>query len=121
MLGNKQNVFDDFQAAAQYLIDNKYTSNNKWVLLILFPWLTVNLCCKIKIQSSYWFKDSTSELNACYIGKFGNPVFWIGCIWSLYVFLCRLIINGGSNGGLLVGACLNQRPDLFACGIAQVG
>ena len=61
MLGRKQNVFDDFYAAAQWLIDHQYTSPSK------------------------------------------------------------LAIRGGSNGGLLVGAAITQRPELFAAAVPSVG
>ncbi|EPN4985072.1 prolyl oligopeptidase family serine peptidase [Vibrio alginolyticus] len=57
----KQNVFDDFIAAAEYLIENDYTSSD------------------------------------------------------------RLAIRGGSNGGLLVGACMTQRPELFKVALPAVG
>lgn len=57
----KQNVFDDFIAAAEHLINNKYTDNQ------------------------------------------------------------HLAIVGGSNGGLLVGACMTQRPDLYKVCVPEVG
>ncbi|WP_431293222.1 prolyl oligopeptidase family serine peptidase [Pedobacter sp. P26] len=61
MLAKKQNVFDDFIAAAEYLVKEKYT----------------------------------------------NPA--------------KIAISGGSNGGLLVGACMTQRPDLFKVALPAVG
>ncbi|MBM3298235.1 MAG: S9 family peptidase, partial [Candidatus Aminicenantes bacterium] len=61
MLGNKQNVFDDFIAAAEHLIREGYTSSS------------------------------------------------------------RLAIAGGSNGGLLVGAAMTQRPELFRAAFPAVG
>ena len=61
MMEHKQNVFDDFIGAAEFLIKDKYTNSS------------------------------------------------------------RIAIRGGSNGGLLVGACMTQRPELFKVALPAVG
>jgi prolyl oligopeptidase len=49
----------------------------------------------------------------------GLPGWWLAASgWSA---ADRIAINGGSNGGLLVGACLTQHPELFGAAIANVG
>lgn len=54
----------------------------------------------------------------------GFDDFIAGATWLIeqrYTSSSRLAIEGGSNGGLLVGACLTQRPDLFGAVLAYVG
>ncbi|XP_020273260.1 prolyl endopeptidase-like isoform X2 [Asparagus officinalis] len=66
-----------------------------------------------------WHKaGSLSKKQNCFDDFIAASEFLIS---SGYTKPQRLCIEGGSNGGLLVAACINQRPDLYGCALAHVG
>ena len=70
---------------------------------------TALACYVIELQWNRHFQYSLRQAAAEFL------------IREKYTCKSKLAIKGGSNGGLLVGACVNQRPDLFGAGIAAVG
>lgn len=66
-----------------------------------------------------WHRQATLTHKQVVFHDFIDAGEWL--IASGYTTAARLGIYGGSNGGLLVGACLTQRPELYGAAVAQVG
>lgn len=66
-----------------------------------------------------WHRQGMREHKQTVFDDFIAGAEWL--IAQRYTSTKRLAIEGGSNGGLLVGACVTQRPDLFAVALAHVG
>ena len=66
-----------------------------------------------------WHDAGTKLIKQNVFDDFIATAEWL--IANKYTSPARLAINGGSNGGLLVGAVLNQRPELFGAAVPQVG
>ena len=68
---------------------------------------------------SDWHEAGTKLKKQNVFDDFIASAEWL--IANKYTSPAKLAINGGSNGGLLVGAVLNQRPELFGAAVPQVG
>jgi prolyl oligopeptidase len=66
-----------------------------------------------------WHRQAIRERKQIVFDDFISAAEWL--LAERYTSSSRLAIMGGSNGGLLVGACLTQRPDLFGAALAYVG
>lgn len=66
-----------------------------------------------------WHQAGTKERKQTVFDDFTAAADWL--IQAGYTSPQKLAIMGGSNGGLLVGACITQRPDLFAAALPAVG
>ncbi len=65
-----------------------------------------------------WHEAGMKEKKQNVFDDFISAALWL--IDSRYTSASRLAINGGSNGGLLVAACLVQRPDLFGAAVCEI-
>jgi prolyl oligopeptidase len=66
-----------------------------------------------------WHEAGTKERKQNVFDDFIGAAQWLAA--NSYTSAPHLAIRGGSNGGLLVGACLTQRPELFGCCLPAVG
>jgi prolyl oligopeptidase len=66
-----------------------------------------------------WHRQAIRQHKQIVFDDFIAAAEWL--ITQRYTSTPKLAIEGGSNGGLLVGACLTQRPDLFGAALAYVG
>lgn len=66
-----------------------------------------------------WHRQAIRARKQIVFDDFISAAEWL--IAQGYTSTPRLAIEGGSNGGLLVGACLTQRPELFGAAVAYVG
>jgi prolyl oligopeptidase len=66
-----------------------------------------------------WHRQAIRAHKQIVFDDFISAAEWL--ITQHYTTTPKLAIQGGSNGGLLVGACMTQRPDLYGAAIAQVG
>jgi prolyl oligopeptidase len=68
---------------------------------------------------SSWYRDGRLDRKQNVFGDFCACLRWL--VSSGWSRPGRIAITGGSNGGLLVGACLTQHPELFGAAAAQAG
>jgi prolyl oligopeptidase len=66
-----------------------------------------------------WHLQGTLDKKQNVFDDFQSVAKWL-CTTG-YTKPAKLAIQGGSNGGLLIGACVNQAPELFGCAVADVG